>query len=148
MAHMTPESIDMPRNPKELAGIRAEEMPMDSFEHRESDARLLAELDYAASQLGFIGQNYFIEANRTLIIPKSWDRSEAVSYTDIFGVIFEAELTTYARVSIGRIVGNRAVRALCLAFDKALLLPYFDYTRDTDMVYVPVLAINSIEPVA
>ncbi|MCA9347053.1 hypothetical protein KC930_00530 [Candidatus Saccharibacteria bacterium] len=135
---------EMPRDPVELAKRRAETVSHDSFEHTAEDERMLAELDYAASELGFIGQTYYVDTNRTLIIPASFDEDSRVSYFDLYDGAFEARLVTFARISIGRLIGGTSIRALCLGFSSALLLPFFETTPETDLVFAPVLAVNSM----
>lgn len=136
----------MPDNPAELAAVRAEQMTLAStdFSITAQDASGLGELDYAAGQLGFIGNKYFVEASRSLSLPVSWNKDKPVSYVNFMGLTFEAEFVSYSKVVIGRIVGAHAVRALCLVFNDAMLLPYFDQLQDDHLLYVPVLAVNSI----
>jgi hypothetical protein len=58
---------------------------------------------------------------------------------------FEGELACYARLSIGRIVGAGAVRALCLTFSAGTLVtPVFSELEQTDLFHVPVFAVQEI----
>jgi hypothetical protein len=138
--------FEVPRDPKELARVLAMQIPSNRFEHTEADERMLAKLDRDATELGFIGQSYLVDTSKALILPASWSKDKPVVYTDIPGISFEATLSSFGRVSIGRVAKDRPVRALCLVFDSALLLPYFDYTNESDVVYAPVLAVNTIDP--
>lgn len=95
--------------------------------------------------LGFIGLTYFISARRSMIIPKSFDKSEPVNYTDFFGLSFEGKFASFAIVHIGNLVGHQTIHAVCLTFAEATLLPYFDSLIEDDLLFVPVLAVGSIE---
>jgi hypothetical protein len=141
------EIIQPPSDPAQLAEIKAEQLSGSGFYIDEKDERILAELDHAANQLDFLDSSYFINANSALIIPKSWDRNQRVTYSRLGDILFEGKLTCYSRVSIGRLIGQGAVRALCLSFDKAMLISYFDEIAEEDMLHVPVLAINDITQV-
>lgn len=134
-----------PNNPAELAEIRAQEPTGSDFDMSTADQHLLAELDHGAQELGFTGQTYFVEAARALVIPAAFEADQPVKYHSFFGLTFEGTFATYGKVHIGRIIGGGAVRAVCLAFPRATLLPYFDPLGDQDILYVPALAVASIE---
>lgn len=42
---------------------------------------------------------------------------------------------------------DASVRALCLTFDQATLFPYFNELPPNDLLYVPVLAVDEINPI-
>jgi len=134
-----------PNNPAELAEIRAQQSTSQSFDMTTADEHLLAELEHGADELGFIGRDYFVEATRALILPSSFEASEPVTHHSFFGLTFEGTFATYGKVHIGRIVGAGAVRAICLAFPRATLLPHFATLEPGDILYVPALAVASIE---
>ena len=139
-------NLGNPRDPVELAAIRAEEAGGDSFDMAADDDRVIRELDYVADQLGFIGMNYYVETNRALIIPGQHDPSQQVPYENIYRTGIEGQFVTLSRVHIGEFVNGHTVRALCLAFTSAVLLPSFIKIDDEKLVHVPVLAVESIEP--
>jgi hypothetical protein len=134
-----------PSNPAELAEIRAQQSTDQSFDMTKADLQLLAELDHGAEQLGFLGQSYFVEANRALVVPASFEATELATYRSYFGLAFEGTFATYGKVHIGQLIGTGAIRAICLAFPRATLLPYFDDLDPQDILYVPALAVASIE---
>lgn len=138
-------NFELPRNPAQLAETRAAENFSDSFETSDLDHRLLAELDIGAESLGFLNNDYFVESGRAMILPASFQADETVLYTSFFGLSFEGRFASYAKVHIGRIIGGSAVRAVCMAFSEATLLPYFDNIHRDEMLYVPVMAVNSME---
>lgn len=138
-------TFEIPQSPAELAQVRAEQNTSDSFEISPIDRQAIVELEYAAENLGFIGANYFVESDRALIIPASYDASQDVTYTNFYGLSFEGTFATYSKVHIGRVIGGQSVRAVCLAFSDALLLPFFDRLEKTDILYVPVLAVAGME---
>lgn len=136
---------EMPNNPIELAKIRAEQPRSDMFDMTLADERTLAELDYGASQLGFLDTQYFVDTNSAFELPAGFDANRPlniVKYGE--GLSFEGTFVTYSKVHIGRLVGGSAVRALCLAFDDVLMLPYFDRVDKSKLLHVPVLAVESI----
>jgi hypothetical protein len=116
----------VPPNPKEIAIPHAEAMSKSGFEHTEADRFMLAELEQVADELNFLGGRYFVECKRSFIFPAdTGDESSIVHYYSYFDTILEGELISYSRLSIGQLVGRQAVRALCLTFDKSILLPTF-----------------------
>ncbi len=140
-------TVDMPANPVELAELRAQQSFSSSnndFTMAPADQRLLAELDFAADELGFIGQSYFVQAARGLVIPKSFDASEDLTYTSITDVMLEGSFATFSKVHVGKIIGHGTVRAVCLAFDGALLVPQFVRVDPDELLFVPVLAVDTI----
>ncbi len=138
-------NFELPSNPAQLAETIATENFSDSMEISDLDHRLLTELEVGAEALGFLNKDYFVESGRALILPASFQSDEPVLYTSFFGLSFEGRFATYAKVHIGRIIGGSAVRAVCLAFTDVTLLPYFETVPDNELVFVPVLAINSME---
>lgn len=134
-----------PSNPAELAEIRAQQSVDQAFDITIADQQLLAELDHGAEELGFLGQSYFVEATRALVVPATFQADQPVTYHSFFGLSFEGTFATYGKVHIGQLIGAGAVRAICLAFPKATLLPYFDDLDPQDILYVPALAVASIE---
>lgn len=141
---MSMESL-IPRDPVELASLRAEQLTSQDFEIAVTQERLLAELEHGAETLGFLDRGYFIEANTAFIAPVSFPSDHPVTYVRFGeGLSFEGTFATYSQLHIGRIIGIGAVRAIFMAFSQALLFPDFDTLPETDLLYVPVLAVNSI----
>lgn len=138
--------VDLPANPVELASIRAEQSTSQGFDMLVDEVRIIAELDHEADRLGFIDQRYFADSFRGFVIPGSFDADEIVSYTSIFGFQFEGDFRCFSKVHIGRLVGNQAVRAICMTFTGALILPTFERLEETELLHVPVLAVSSITP--
>lgn len=142
---ITPFPLTPPATPFELAELRAEQPFNRGFEMTAEDERLLVELDHAAAELGFHGQSYFVEAGRAIIAPASFDADQDVPYFNFPGLTFEGQFATFSKVHVGRVIGGSSVRAVCLAFDTATLLPFFDPIEDGHLLHVPVLAVQSIE---
>lgn len=134
-----------PTNPVELAKPWAEAFPgRADTTTEEQDRQLLALLDEEVERFKFDGK-YFVETNQALSIPASFERDKTVTLSDIPGLSFEGPFTTFSIIRIGRIIGGYPVRSLCLAFEDAVLLPYFDKLPDGHLLHVPVPAIESIE---
>ena len=67
-----------------------------------------------------------------------------VDLINFFDLSFEGPFTSFSIVHVGKIVGACSVRALCLSFKEATLLPYFDNIPDDHFLHVPVLAVDNI----
>ena len=140
---------EIPSDPVSLAAVRAEQsVNTDGIEATVTDHLLLAELDHVAEQLGFPNNRYFVESHRSIVTPASFDADQPTTIVDFFGLTFEGEFVTYAKLHIGRIIGAGAVRAVCLVFTNARLLPYLDKVPSDKLLYTPVLAVESIEQVS
>jgi hypothetical protein len=145
----------MPRDPVELARLSAEQAK--GGQQPESPSQLsavefeLTSLEAAAQQMGFLGNNYFVQAGRAFAIPASFEADETVIINDYRGLTFEGVFATFSRIVIGRIIGDREgntavdVHALSLAFSTATLLPNFESLADPHILHVPILAIASID---
>ena len=60
------------------------------------------------------------------------------------GLYFEGNFACYSRVAIG-VLDEHAVRAICMAFDKGLLvLPEFASIEDDHLLHIPVLAVQEM----
>lgn len=114
------------------------------FESLPEDERLLGRLDRDARDLDFLDEPYFVETGRGLAIPASYDAAKPVKYISFYNLTFEGTFRCYSKVMIERIIGHSSVRAYCLVFDEALLLPYFDYLPEDRLLYVPILAVESM----
>lgn len=137
--------LELPANPAELAKKQAENAGYASFPVDAADEMVLTELEHGAEMLGFTDQSYFVEAGRSMILPVSFERDQPVSYLNFYGLSFEGLFVTFAKVHIGRLVGQESVRALCLTFTDVTLLPYFDDIPADSLLYVPALAVDTIE---
>lgn len=135
----------LPKNPVSLAAYKAEHMVhSDEFVITSEEELQVAELDYAADQLGFIGQTYFVESHKSVSVPVSFEADVDVERISYMGLTFEGEFITYSKLIVGRIIGAQSVRALCMTFDKVTMLPCFDTLPDDHLLYVPVLAVSSL----
>lgn len=112
------------------------------------DRRRLIRLDKSADQFGFINEPYFVQAGRSLAIPRCFEKDEEVIIRNFDRLAFEGLFKCYSKVEIGRIVGASSVQALCLTFDEVTLLPYFDDLPEDRLLYVPVMAVDSIDKTA
>ena len=139
---------DIPGDPAELAALRAEQYTTTCFEVMDDASKLLADLEHGAEELGFLDGSFFVEAHRGLIIPADTENKNYTTYHNFSGITFEGTFGTYGIVHIGRIIGAGAVRALCLVFLSATLMPYFDPIDPCDILYVPVLAVSSMQRTA
>lgn len=133
--------IEVPNNPAELAIPFAEKRFEDTtFYGTNSDISDLISLDDMAEQGGLFG-SWFVQAGLAFIIPATFEASENVKITKYDrGVTFEGSFNCYSRVSIGKIIGGSSVRALCMTFGQATIVPDFISVSESDLLHVPVLA--------
>jgi len=105
---------------------------------------MLIHLDACADRAKLDG-TYFVETGRALSIPASFEADERIIIKDFYDLAFQAPFVAYTVVRVGRIIGAHSVRALCVTFDKAKLLPYFETIPEDHLLHVPVLAVDTIE---
>jgi hypothetical protein len=117
----------------------------DEFENQPEDERVLATLGQDARDLGFENESFFVKAGKALAIPASFDAAKPVYYREYYNVAIEGNFQCYSKVMIGRIIGEKSVRAFCLAFDEAFILPHLDYLEEDRILHVPILAVNKMQ---
>ena len=136
-------------NPVELALTQVESISSTpDLATTRQEEKALVELDAMCEILGFHQRQYFVESRQAFAIPKSFDRTKNVTYIKFQdGLTFSGKLETFATVKIGRLaIAERNVRALCLAFSTALLMPYLESLDEDELLYAPAQAINDIQP--
>lgn len=116
-----------------------------------TDTERLESLDQAAIDLGIKDSRYWIEATRAVALPAElyFESDEEVSIVDFTKLSFEGIFACFARVRVGRIIGPSEVNpisALCLAFSSGTFVSTMENLDDNDILYVPVLAIDEIDP--
>lgn len=138
-------SLEIPTDPVVLASPLAELRFTDtSFEGSPDDIRDLIELDRMADDSGLLGA-WTVEAFRGFVTPASFDADLPVTRWVLDSLFFEGDFACYSRLSIGRFMGQGAVRALCLTFGKGTLVsPVFVPLDDVDLLHIPVLSVKSI----
>jgi hypothetical protein len=130
------------QNPAEIARPFAESFRMNSeFDHDFHKKITLPYLDKFADDLGLLGKTYFIETNKAYSIPATFEADEEVRFINFGKLSFEGPMDTHSVIQIGKL-GGYSVRALCLSFSDALLLPHFDRIPDDHLLHAPVLAIE------
>jgi hypothetical protein len=146
-SHIDP--IEPVCNPVDLALPKADNViGSPSLASTAEEEMLLHELDEIAETAGFL-QSYYVETSNAYVIPADLDPDLSVRYHHFReGLFFRGTLSMFSVVKIGRILSAQAtVRALCLTFGTAEFLPDFSRMNQEDLLYVPVLAIDAIEPV-
>lgn len=133
----------LPPNPKELALTHADNLSRDAFDHNQEDLRILEELEKMSEDLDFLGHRYFVEGTRSFVVPVDVEEPQT-TFDSYYDVMFEGQLISYSRLSIGKLIGHQSVRALCLTFDKALVLPSFTEVNESELLHIPAYAIDSI----
>lgn len=128
----------------EPAALRVFHQP-DALERLPEDEAILGHLDKAASDLDLIDRSYWVETSRAVSLPVDFESDEQVRMIDFGKLNFEGIFACYAKVVVGRIIGGASVKALCLTFHEATLLPYFDRLPENHLLYVPVHAVDQID---
>lgn len=90
-----------------------------------------------------IDQSYFVTSGKALLLPVKKSDDEVATF-EFPALSFTGELDSYATVRAQTLVRERAVRALCLAFNNVTLLPYMDKIPTRQQLYVPVFAVAAI----
>ncbi|MGI9028198.1 MAG: hypothetical protein ACR2FM_05175 [Candidatus Saccharimonadales bacterium] len=141
-----------PRDPVELAGPYAEQLSryqgFDEFKRSELEEFTLGELNRAADSMRMLGETFFTSTGLGIISPyeSEDDRELETRYFKLNGdITLEGNFCTFAIIKVGRVSQKfDSVRALCLTFDEALVLPYFEKVKPGHMLYVPALAVKDI----
>lgn len=147
--------VFVPGTPAELAKPLAEQLivrgELDGFTTAsQAEQDRLIELEKIADDLHMLGRQYIVHSHRSLIIPKSFDADDpevsCINFNN--GVDFSGRLVTYSTVRVGKLLGGTSIRALCLTFENATLLPYFDRVDDSELLHTPVFAVADMDQVA
>lgn len=137
--------IDVPNfeNPAEVAAPFAQSIGLNpQFRFEIDEERLLPHLDSIADETDMFGM-YFVTTNSAFSVPVSWEKGEPVNTITFNKLDFEGPFVSYALIRMGKI-GNYTVRALCLSFSEAKLLPHLEDIPENHLLYVPVLAVDNI----
>jgi hypothetical protein len=137
------EAMAIPTNPKDVALPLADKFSLPNFTRTQEVEQMLKDLEHMSEWLGFLGRRFFVECARSLVIPADTTEDE-VEYHSVHGVMVEGSLVSYSQVSIGNFIGHSTVKALCLTFNDAILLPTFSLVDNSDLLHIPVYAIDSI----
>lgn len=141
--------IEVVRNPAELAQPYAYDLVRqgvsDEHELTYHEQAVLCQLDEEADILGMIGQQYWVDSTKAFSIPVSFEADEPVRFIDFNKLSFEAVFVSFGTVRMRGLEGRPAIGAVCLAFDGSLLLPYFDRVPEEHLLYVPALAVDSMQ---
>ena len=117
----------------------------DDFERHPDDEEILGQLDKAATDLDLIDRSFWVETTRGISLPVDFESDEEVRMIDFYKLSFEGLFACYSKVKVGRIIGGNSVRALCLTFYEATLLPYMEHLPERHLLYVPVHAVDYID---
>lgn len=141
--------------PASLASESAERLVLDRYLDRfseitDEEQRVIVKLEKLAESFAMTNQSYFVSSGRSMMVPKRFDADDPeVPYVNFGeGLDFQGEFLTYAAVRIGKVSRGAAVRALCLAFEGAILMPYFDHVPEDHVLYTPVLAVQDMDRVS
>ncbi len=133
-------------DPASLAQKAAERVfaQPDILERLPEDTQLIDDLYETAVQFDLVGHPYWVETSRGVSLPKRFESDEKVRKIDFFRLAFEGRFLRYSKVVMGKGIGNTSIQALCLTFDRALLLPDLDPLPSGHVLHVPAPAVNSI----
>ena len=143
-------AIEIPSTPANLAIPFADRLmqsgELDGFTSATPGSQqILVDLERFATDAEMLDRSYFVESYRSMCIPASFKDKEEVSYYNFGeGLTFEGTLATFGIVKVGRILGGNSVRALCLVFSRATLLPYMDEVEPDHLLYTPAYAVKGM----
>jgi hypothetical protein len=113
---------------------------------RPTEEAILGHLDSAAKQLDLINRDYWVNSNWALSIPVDFESfDDEVEIKDYRDVRFAGNFFSYSKIKVAEIIGGQSVRALCLAFHEATILPLFEDLPERHILHVPVLALNEMD---
>lgn len=140
--------LELPSNPIELAAPVAEKLSWKDGDELQNLYEQVAALDDSAEMMGFLGNGYFVQSARMLLMPDDFVEGEPMRYGDYYDLMFEGKFAAFSHVQVGKIIGARAVSAVCAIFEDVLVVPTFKRVPPGYHAYVPVLAVESIDPEA
>lgn len=134
-------------NPAELAQPFAYDLlklkSFDQLIRNEDELHLLNILGRAVKTLGLKG-DYLVEAGRAVDVPEQHNPSMGVSVFNIHNLTFEGEFKEHTIVKLDGPENGSRIRALCLAFSRVTLLPFFEKVSEDRLLCVPVFAVDDI----
>lgn len=106
-----------------------------------TDEPLRDRLNRRATELGFLTGRYYVETDQALVVPKviEPDDDNKVTLGNLPDIAFGGVLTEYSKLLLSRRVGG-----WCLVFGKSTLLPILTEIDDEHELFVPVLAVRTI----
>lgn len=130
-------------NPAEVAAPFARSVGMNGdFDFSDEEEILLPHLDSVADETAMFG-TYFVTTSSAYSVPVTFDRDGPVVYKFFGKVTFEGPFVSHSLIRIGSI-GEASIRALCLNFSEALLVPNMERIPESHLLHVPVLAVDDI----
>lgn len=143
------EHLSLPMNPAELASpIALDLMMKGSYDGNEYDSYELEQierLERMARDLNMVEQEYVVQSAKSVLLPAEFRAEDSVSSIQFNELDFEAQFITYSSMRTGMSMGGRAIRGLCLTFEKVTLLPDRDALPNDRHLHVPVYAVNDMD---
>lgn len=128
----------------------------EDFCHSELETLAVRDVNVMLESMDMI-KDYNVTTGLAFVLPEDIESSddEGVRLTRLdLDTEFEGHLMGGRTLKIGRRMGEQSVRAVCLAFNEALiisrkvsqdaLVPVFTELEDEETLYVPVLAVSDI----
>lgn len=103
-------------------------------------------LDEISDSNNFNDRTYSTQTSRALALPIDFDKNKPVKYIDFGDLMFEGRFICFSIIEIGKLIGIYTVKAVCIVFENALLIPYFETVPNDKLLHVPVLAVDSMTP--
>ena len=134
-------------NPATLASLHIDTMEVfmndDSRHSTEFREHALVELEQLASDFDYLDHEYLVQARKAFVVTTDPVLSY-MKHEEQENVLFRGTLKTYGHLEIGEIMANHAVRALVLAFDRAVTIPEYTPLDERELLLVPARAVSTI----
>ena len=138
-------SAEILSDPVELAMTMAVHgFKNQEFDETQQDVKDLIVLDYMAEKAGLMGE-WTISATRAFLTPAEFEADSDVVIQVFNRLNFKGEFGCYSRVAVGRLVGRRSVRALCMTFGEGIIIsPSIEELDEGMLLHVPIFATDEV----
>lgn len=143
------EYLKFPMNPAELASPLALDLMMkgsyDGDEYDSYELEQIERLERMAYDLNMVEREYIVKSANSVLLPAEFQIEDSIATVQFNELDFEAQFITFSSMRTGLALGNRAIRGLCLTFEKVTLLPDRDPLPNDRHLHVPVYAVNEMD---
>ncbi len=130
----------------------------DDFNNTDFETSTIFEMNATLQQFEMVGVDYDLSTHMAFLLPEDLepdDNGDVYGWEWHGGTQLNGELIGGRTLKIGRKIGEKSIRAVCLTFQDAFvkyransdhgIIPIFETIDEKDRVYVPIFAINEIE---
>ncbi len=140
----------LPTDPVEIARPFATDLLIASAIEGVDDDQAIAEeidsLHYVAALSGFMNKPFVVDSKTALLVPRTAQDFDEVDAQPLDRIVFEGRFSHYQ--PLYRRVGKQTAKALYLAFDNAMTVPFSSLLEGQRVVHVPVFDVAEISRAA